>query len=467
MTIWARMNPTLIRLLITILILLTPIGPQGPRDSFALQVFPGDDSSEYEDDELEEYVDDEDYYYEDEPADKEEVSDAEDSGGENTQSSESSLEDIELYDEPYEPKDEDLNDFLLTEEIGDLPDIEAQVFDVELSDWSSNQRVYLFEDLDALAPPPGRIILVRRDDQNVLAFRVIRSYGDRQQFAAAVVRIYELGAVEIGDRLTGIYKIRDLSDSFDDVEGFEDELNEVEDAEGIAISEGEEESYPDIEDEDVAEEPEPRDLPELPSVMAYDPDLDAGSSPPPLGAVDSETQDIDLASDFNPYAVDEIRPFDTDRHWLSANIGFFKNSTSNDQQNGMYSGAGLRYAYMVGRQVLVDTPLVQDSFAAEIGLANYTVANFEDETDSYSVLPIHATLRYNLLLQEDLSAFLYGGILKNQVLSSVEGTAQAESSLSSFLPALGAGLMFRIGPKWHIRADVGMDLIGGGLVLRF
>lgn len=71
-----------------------------------------------------------------------------------------------------------------------LPEIEAKTYEVRASKVSKSNRVYVFDDLEKREPRLGRIILVRKGDQPVKAFRVLKLYPERNQFAVKRVRVY-------------------------------------------------------------------------------------------------------------------------------------------------------------------------------------------------------------------------------------------------------------------------------------
>jgi hypothetical protein len=78
-----------------------------------------------------------------------------------------------------------------------------------------------------------------------------------------------------------------------------------------------------------------------------------------------------------------------------------------------------------------------------------------------------ATLRYTLRPNVDFGAFVYAGLNKNFVGSSVNATDAGKDQLSSILPAVGIGLLFRVGPSWYMRVDGGLDIIALSLSLHF
>ncbi len=219
-------------------------------------------------------------------------------------------------------------------------------------------------------------------------------------------------------------------------------------------------------------------------IAAFDPDLDKGTSPAPdgFGASESETY-------LNQMVIEEKRPLDQDDSWMSIQAGIVRNlgfardeagaiQTETFEQNGQtfskpvttseyFSGAGLRYGRTLKRNFWITKGPYQDSLTLDTGFFVYKVLNYETDSDAYTVMPIIMNLRYNVHFTEGLGAFVYAGFVKNFVQSAFDGSEEAVSNLSSILPSIGVGSFFRIGPHWYLRTDVGLDMIGAGLVLRF
>ena len=96
--------------------------------------------------------------------------------------------------------------------------------------------------------------------------------------------------------------------------------------------------------------------------------------------------------------------------------------------------------------------------------------------DSYTLMPIIATLRYTVYLNEEFGVSGYGGVMRNIVTSDQAPAGVATNdptfqgivnNLGLVLPAFGIGAVVRIGPGWYIRADVGTDGATAGIALRF
>jgi len=133
----------------------------------------------------------------------------------------------------------------------------------------------------------------------------------------------------------------------------------------------------------------------------------------------------------------------------------------------LYNGGGGRLGLTVGRGLFLRSISTQDSIVMELGLFAYKVLNFARDGDTYTIAPLIGTIRYNIWINEGFFFFIYSGLSKNFVISSQRDDGDGESLLSTIIPAGGGGFFFRAGPKWFIRFDLGFDMIGAGLVLRF
>jgi len=164
--------------------------------------------------------------------------------------------------------------------------------------------------------------------------------------------------------------------------------------------------------------------------------------------------------DLENIVVHEVFPFDVDTHWLSAQVGFFRNDT-------YFAGAGLRYGLTVGHMLFLDSSSSQDSISLEGGFFLYKVLDLTGNNDAYTVVPLIGTIRYNVLFSEAFGIFVYSGISRSTVLASSQPTDEGLERLTLTIPAAGAGMLFQIGPKWYARVDLGLEMFGVGLIVRF
>jgi hypothetical protein len=209
-----------------------------------------------------------------------------------------------------------------------------------------------------------------------------------------------------------------------------------------------------------AEEAPPPDAP---------PSDTAPPAPAPAAAPDDEGDDNHLGR-----AVEEIEPLDPLNLGLTFSFGAFKNAVPPNSSNpGYYIGGGIRWSFVFAHMVFAQSAHTQDSFSLEPGIFFYKLVNFlsANSNDEYSIVPMIGTLRYTLMLGETFSLFAYGGMMFNYVAGSVgdgsDAFLNAKASLQSTLPAIGGGVIFRVGPQWDVRADLGTDVVQLGLMLRF
>ncbi len=382
---------------------------------------------------------------------------------------------------------------------GIKPQIEVNAFPLKVVRKSQSTRVYLFEDPEGGIVQERNVFLIRKDAENVMAFRALKLYPDLAQFAARHVRLYpkwkflkskqEFMAIDkIGEffpeptpeeQVQDEEDLQDIEtqmeanappqeDLFQENEDLppqdeltknetQDELleDETEDEIGEGDTKGEEEN------ETVKEELAGMDPPEI---NTYDEELDEGTSPPP-GSITSQEGFAKEQIELSNLIVNEIYPLEKDKNWVSLGFGYFSAATLTGT-TAFFSGVGLRYGYNIGDHLFVYHKNLQDSFTLEFGTFMYTITGFEGGNDTYTIAPIVGTARYNLYFADSLIVFAYAGILKNFVLNSSGGSDNSIEALSSFKPTIGAGLFIHIGPKWYVRFEVGLDFVGSGLVLK-
>jgi hypothetical protein len=329
---------------------------------------------------------------------------------------------------------------------GELPPIEARTYDLKVVRRSNSNKVYLFEDLALKEPQVGRILLLKKDDENIMAFRVLKAYPQDKMVAAKRVRRYRKHRfLENGDQFLTIEKVSDVAPP----------PNSPEDNLDLAELEKKEE---------IKEEPAP---------PAIDSDLDQAVIPEPSDENKNNSPAVDLEDiDQDPdshlaLTVEEPQMFDHSIHWLTAGFGFVRNNgPPSDGGSYNFSAGNIRYGVSVARLVFLGQPHLQDSIVLEGGMYLYKAISFADKNDAYTIASFVGTIRYNILFSESFGIFFYAGAMGSRVLSSVSGQDSVVSSLSSTLPAGGAGLLFQVGPSWYIRADLGLDSMGLNLLLR-
>ena len=335
-----------------------------------------------------------------------------------------------------------------------LPEIEARSYDSKTVRRSTSNRTYLLDSPEGVEPRVGRVVLLKESDAPVMGLRVLKTYPDKKQFAAKRIRKYgSRDILEDGSSFKTIEKLNDIGAPPPQSIQDKRDLNELEKttqppspAEGLVVGGKSEKNY--------------------------DPELDIETSPPPEGAVDSEGSEGDPTfnseqdEDTSDLTVDEIFPIDTNHQWLTAEFAYIANYAAGGGYS-YYTGGGLRYGITVGKMIFLERPKVQDSFVIEGGLFLYKILNYVQQNDAYTVVPLIATGRYNIQFSDTYAIFLYGGLVKSFVAGSAQSTGDTVNSLSGVIPAVGAGMLFGIGPHWDLRLDAGLDMIGVGLVLRF
>jgi hypothetical protein len=320
-----------------------------------------------------------------------------------------------------------------------LPDIEAATYSLKVLRRSNSNKIYLLESPSDPIPKTGRILLLKRETEPYMAFRVLKTYPEKKAVAAKRVKRYGNHRVlESNEAFLAIEKISDL-DPPEPTQEDNADINEIEKKAGL-------------------------------KVLPFDPELDAPSSPPPKSHEKEETNkdDPEEIDSHLAVTVEEPQIIDHHRHWLTVGFGYVKNMAPPSTPGYYFFSSGnFRYAYTLGKILFFDRPRLQDSIALEGGFHLYKAINFAAANDSYTVTTLAATLRYNVQFSERFGIFLYGGVLYGFVVTSSQSQTAVTTSLNSVIPAVGGGLLLQIGPGWYTRLDAGFDSIGLGLVLRF
>ncbi len=330
-----------------------------------------------------------------------------------------------------------------------LPQIEAKAFPVKVIKRSSSNRVYLFEDSDDHQPKTGHLMLLKREDNPVMAFRILKVYPVEKHIAAKRIKRYQgLRILDNDENYSAIEKISDIV-SIPSVQDNTD-LKELE--------------SPKVKGETKSDTKSEKD-----KVKAFDPELDGSTSPhgdlkeeAPIEPEEGEV-DTHLA-----VTVEEVTLIEHTSHWVSAGFGFATNNGPPAKPGpSSFTAGNLRYGYNIAKLIFFDRAHLQDSFTLEGGFYLYKIINYEIPSDAYTVLALLGTLRYNLFFSESFGAFLYTGIMQNNVISSAQSQSDGLAQLNSILPAVGGGILFQVGPSWYTRVDIGLESITVNLSLRF
>ena len=393
---------------------------------------------------------------------------------------------------------------------------------------SNSNQLYLLQKSTPGMPEVGRILLLKDEDEPLMAFRVVKVYDKWPVIAAKKIRAYssDFRHLPRGEIFNAVEKLADID--FDrtrieaapdaqaiaaapaGVEGAKDSATGVELAEVEAAEKASREGLPDAAGgETVAKAAAPQ-RPPLPATLPFDPVLDGGPTPGERpsderklsedevlgdkGALAALDGNDDVLNDAEARALaanprlksglglnseefgsdpadmaliaEEVNGFDIFRSSLSLGFGYFKNVGATGAAISP-AGAQLRYGYNLGNMLLLKRAAYQDSLTLEGGLQLYKLTNYAVNNDAYTVLPINLGLRYNIYFSSNTAIFLYGGLTKSNVMETANGSAEAVAILGGFIPSAGGGLLIRVGPHWEVRADIGIDMQALGLVLRF
>ena len=343
--------------------------------------------------------------------------------------------------------------------------IEAEEFRVRYTKSSHSGRVMMFEDATENRPRPGRILLLKKDNDDVVAIRVLKNFPGK--FAAKIVLpINELkpdteyrAIKKLGEKIIALIREREKrGKDLDAAKTDEDLAKEV------------------SPDDNELDRGIPLQKAKTKKVMPSRPDGATGpGSPEPLfnkegGELNADSIEIkDEDEPYNDLAVQEESPIEQNRHAVTLEYGSMK-SVAADASPTTFSGIGLRYGFNIWRMALWHRKSLQDMVTVEAALFYYTISGYLTPDDSVTVYPIIADVRYTLLVGESLGLFGYLGVVKNTASTSKDASPALVSAvlgLNTTRTALGVGATLKIGPAWAVRLDVGTDLFGVGAVLKF
>ncbi len=343
--------------------------------------------------------------------------------------------------------------------------IEAEEFRVTYKKSSHSGRVMMFEDASENRPRPGKILLLKKDNDDVVAIRVLKNYPGK--FAAkTVLPINELkpdteyrAIKKLGEKIIALIREREKrGKDLDAAKTDEDLAKEVspDDNEldrGIPLQKGKTKKV-------LPSRPDGAAAPGMPEPLFT---KDGGE----LTADSIEIKDED--EQYSDLSVQEDLPIEPSRHAVTLEYGSLK-SVDQNANPATYSGIGLRYGFNIWRMALWHRKTLQDMLTLEAGLFYYTISGFVEADDSVTVYPFVGDVRYTLLIGESLGLFGYLGFVKNTASAGNGASAALTSAvlaLNGTHAALGVGATLKIGPSWAVRLDVGSDLFGIGAVLKF
>lgn len=356
--------------------------------------------------------------------------------------------------------------------------IEAEEFMIKPLKKSRTGRVILFEDPAENRPRPGKVLLLKSGNDDVLAVRVLKNYPGR--FAAkAVLTFKELqlnneyrALKKLGNKIIALIKEKEERDRRGK------NLNENKTDEDLA-----KEVAPDDNELDRGI-PLPKPKGKRPVAPVSAPQTRAPDMPEPLFSKDGEELGSSSGGDalevgdedggYGDLSIREDVPLEPKNHAVSLEYASLR-SIDKDKNAASYSGFGARYAYNFWRSPFIKKKTLQDLMSVELGLFYYSITGFASTDDSVTVYPFDATVRYNLLFGDSFSAFGYLGFVKNFVkaadnpsTTTPATTAATDTTvLNTTKASIGIGAMLKIGPSWAIRVEYGTDLFGVGAVLKF
>jgi len=345
--------------------------------------------------------------------------------------------------------------------------IEAEEFNTKALKKSRSGRVILFEDNGENKPRPGKILLLKNAQDEIAAVRVLKNYPGK--FAAKVVLSFKQADVgqeyralkKLGDKIIAMIKEREKRGK---------DLDAVKTDEDLAL-----EVAPDDNELDRGiPAPKPQQSKKKPKAGLNDGAATKKSQmPEPLFSKDGDElesgDDFEIKNEDEPMSevsVNEQTPLEPSRHAVSVQYAQIR---SIDKKNdpAQYSGIGIRYGYNIWKNVFLKRKTLQDMITAEASLFYYSISGFILPEDTVKVIPMIGTVRYCLLVGENLTFFGYAGFIRNNVSTSDSALSNQTTILATTKPALGAGTMIKIGPSWAARLDFGTDLFGIGAVLKF
>lgn len=342
------------------------------------------------------------------------------------------------------------------------PQIRAKAYPLLSSRSSNSGRIYLFDDVDSTRPAPGKILLLRQDKSFVAGLRVLRTYLDRKQVAARVVKTYpEFPEIPIGTTFSTAEKVGSLNlPKLTAEEKRKEDLMDKQDLKEI-------ESTFDapINPKQTLTEKEDRLSPD-PTIPDFDPELDAGTQQKPPSDFEAEDEEgVDPSQLENPLEIHEIEPLDDSKNMFSVSFGIIRSRTTGGGIAPFRTGA-LRYSRQVLSDIFQNSPTLQDDLSLEGSIFIYQVLN-PTAGSAVTAMPVGATLRYTLNVRNDYGIFVYGGGTYSQAISSVKVSATGINQIRGPVAAFGVGVFVNVGPSWFARMDLGYDTLSVGLSLKF
>ncbi len=328
-----------------------------------------------------------------------------------------------------------------------------------------------------------------------MALRVLKTYPDRKAFAAKYLKSYgKIESLESGQSLTAVEKVMDIP--LNPIASAEiTELREIEEEKSQLVQPSTStapppsEALPNLEEALPNLKEAPSNLKEAPPNLKKAP-LNSGDDPPPPPGTDpseskgvaaraeksaanqdnqspppGDEDDDDDQVDVDGVTIPERPKYDRYSYWLSGGLGVVRSPNPAALTQSIYMSSGnLRFGVTLSNPVFFRNSSIQDSFVLESGFFGYKVV--AQTNDTYSLVGALLTLRYNLNLGERFGVFFYGGLGRGFVITASNPVLATYNALNAFIPSIGAGLLFQIGPAWYTRVDVGYEALTINLLLR-
>jgi len=428
----------------------------------------------------------------------------------------------------------------------ELPTIEAITFPVTIERRSSSGHVYLLSTTGEI-PETGRLILLKKDSAPVMAFRILRQYGGKKQFAAKWMRRYNsIKQLDPAQSYMALEKLSDNSGAVPLTNQDKKDLSEIEKPAEPAVEPSPAPSAPTAEvapipgsealtapapppeaspppavadnavppppesgattppevppplpteapvaaapeapppapapdaamDESLpkpsAEEGLPKPAAPVPRPEGYDSELDSGTSPPPKAVSETIAEAKDPEADDLSTVMVEEKPLAThDVNFLGLGAGIYLNDkVQNGATTSFYTPGGfLLYSRILKQNIYFKGGKgAADDLSFDAWMGYYKILTLINSGDSYTVIPLKASARYTVMFSDDFGVFAYGGLEQNVVAATTNPDANAQKGLSSTIPAVGVGAIFRAGPSWYVRFDGGYEGVDLSLAIRF
>jgi hypothetical protein len=184
--------------------------------------------------------------------------------------------------------------------------------------------------------------------------------------------------------------------------------------------------------------------------------------------------------DLSNIMVEEMKLFDRNENAISLGVGLFRsNLVSGGTPTGINAGTGyststiynsggfIRYSRTLKHMLHYKSKTLQDSLSLDGTVGFYKYLGASGNGDTYTVVPLSVVARYTLHPSESFGVFVYAGLMANVVAQSVNADPYTQAGFNSVMPEIGVGMLFQIGPSWYMRTDLGLDLFGLSIALKF